>query len=51
MSVKINRKKLKFITGEETGVDRTALDFALSNDISCSGWCPQMREAYNTPRY
>jgi hypothetical protein len=40
-----NRKNIKFISGGQTGVDRAALDFALSNDILCSGWCPQMRQA------
>ncbi len=49
MSVQINRKNLKFISGGQTGVDRAALDFALSNDILCSGWCPQMREAEDGP--
>lgn len=38
-------KNFKIISGGQTGVDRAALDFALSNDIACAGWCLQMREA------
>jgi len=39
------RKNITFISGGQTGVDRAALDFALCNEIPCSGWCPQLREA------
>lgn len=31
------------ISGGQTGVDRAALDFALSNNIPCGGWCPKGR--------
>lgn len=33
------------ITGGQTGVDRGALDAALSLDFPCGGWCPKGREA------
>lgn len=37
------------ISGGQTGVDRAALDFALSNGLVCSGWCPQGRLAEDGP--
>lgn len=36
---------IKIISGGQTGVDRAALDFAIENKISCSGWCPKGRVA------
>lgn len=33
------------ISGGQTGADRAALDFALSNAIVCGGWCPKGRIA------
>jgi hypothetical protein len=27
------------VSGGQTGVDRAALDWAFSNDVSCGGWC------------
>jgi hypothetical protein len=33
------------VSGGQTGVDRAALDFALSNGLACRGWCPQGRLA------
>jgi hypothetical protein len=36
-------KALKIISGGQTGVDRAALDFALSHGINCGGWCPPGR--------
>jgi hypothetical protein len=35
----------KIISGGQTGVDRAALDFAISNGIPHGGWCPQGRAA------
>ena len=35
----------KIVSGGQTGVDRAALDWALSNDVSCGGWCPAGRVA------
>ena len=32
-------------SGGQTGVDRAALDFALSNGLTCKGWCPMGRLA------
>jgi hypothetical protein len=35
----------KIISGGQTGVDRTALDWAIANGINCGGWCPAGRRA------
>jgi putative molybdenum carrier protein len=35
----------KVISGGQTGVDRAALDVALSLGIPCGGWCPRGRRA------
>lgn len=40
---------LKIVSGGQTGVDRAALDFAMKQGISCSGWCPKGRKAENGP--
>lgn len=42
-------KQLTIISGGQTGVDRAALDFALSSKIPCSGWCPKGRMAEDGP--
>ena len=34
---------MKIISGGQTGVDRAALDAALSLGIECGGWCPAGR--------
>jgi hypothetical protein len=36
-------KGLKIISGGQTGVDRAALDIALTHGIECGGWCPAGR--------
>lgn len=36
---------LKIISGGQTGVDRAALDFALSHQMRCGGYCPKYRRA------
>lgn len=36
---------IKIISGGQTGVDRAALDEALSNGIAIGGWCPAGRGA------
>jgi hypothetical protein len=36
---------MKIVSGGQTGVDRGALDAALSEGISCGGWCPEGRQA------
>ena len=36
-------KALKIISGGQTGVDRAALDVALTHGIECGGWCPAER--------
>ena len=35
----------KIISGGQSGVDRSALDFSLQNNIKCGGWCPKGRLA------
>lgn len=39
----------KIVTGGQTGVDRAALDVALTLNIPCGGWCPQGRRAEDGP--
>jgi hypothetical protein len=34
-------RKLMFISGGQTGVDRAALDEAIAHGIAYGGWCPQ----------
>jgi hypothetical protein len=34
---------VKIISGGQTGVDRAALDVALTHKIECGGWCPAGR--------
>jgi len=38
-------KKLKIISGAQTGVDRAVLDAALESNVSCGGWCLSGRRA------
>ncbi len=35
----------KIVSGGQSGVDRAALDIALSLGIPCGGWCPRGRSA------
>ena len=35
----------KIVSGGQTGVDRAALDAALSLEVPCGGWCPKGRKA------
>ncbi len=39
----------RIISGGQTGVDRAALDVALSRGIPCGGWCPKGRLAEDGP--
>lgn len=41
--------KLCVISGGQTGVDRAALDAALSAGLECGGWCPRGRRAEDGP--
>lgn len=36
---------MKVISGGQTGVDRAALDAAVSCGLTCGGWCPKGRRA------
>ena len=44
-----NSIDLKIISGGQTGVDRAALDFALTWGIPCGGTCPAERKAEDGP--
>jgi hypothetical protein len=49
-----SQNSFSIVSGGQTGVDRAALDFALSNGLICSGWCPKGRMAedgFINPRY
>lgn len=39
----------RLVSGGQTGVDRAALDVALSRGIPCDGWCPRGRLAEDGP--
>ena len=39
----------KIISGGQTGVDRGALEAALSVGFPCGGWCPEDRQAEDGP--
>jgi len=39
----------QIVSGGQTGVDRAALDAALSLDWPCGGWCPKGRRAEDGP--
>jgi len=42
-------KRLRVISGGQTGVDRAALDVALELGLDCGGWCPAGRRAEDGP--
>lgn len=39
----------KIVSGGQTGVDRAALDVAMSLEVPCGGWCPRGRRAEDGP--
>jgi len=39
------KMKLKIVSGGQTGVDRAALEWALTHRIPHGGWCPKGRKA------
>jgi hypothetical protein len=39
------RKIPKIVSGGQTGADRAALDWALSHNLPCGGWCQKGRKA------
>jgi hypothetical protein len=45
----IKPKRLKIISGGQTGADRAALDWAIKNGIPYGGWCPKGRRAEDGP--
>ena len=42
-------KKLKIVSGGQTGVDRAGLDIAIKHKIPYGGWCPQGGLAEDMP--
>lgn len=42
-------RRLKVVSGGQTGVDRAALDVALELGWECGGWCPAGRAAEDGP--
>lgn len=40
---------LELVSGGQTGVDRAALDTALTLGLRCGGWCPRGRRAEDGP--
>ena len=38
-------RRLKIVSGGQTGADRAALDQAIANSVSHAGWCPKRRKA------
>jgi hypothetical protein len=38
-------KRIKIVSGGQTGVDRAALDVAMELGLECGGWCPKGRLA------
>lgn len=42
-SMNINKKLYRIVTGGQTGVDRAALDAAISLNFDYGGWCPKNR--------
>ncbi len=52
MAAGYTRKKVgitRIVSGGQTGVDRAALDFAMSRDIGHGGWVPKGRKAEDGP--
>jgi Circularly permutated YpsA SLOG family len=45
----MDRKRLRIVSGGQTGVDRAALDVALELGLPCGGWCPKGRRAEDGP--
>ena len=44
----------RIVSGGQTGADRAALDWALSHNLPCGGWCPKGRKAEDgtiNPKY
>ena len=43
------KRRLRIVSGGQTGVDRAALDVAVSLGLPCGGWCPAGRRAVDGP--
>jgi Circularly permutated YpsA SLOG family len=44
-----HQPNFRIVSGGQTGVDRAALDVAVSLGIPCGGWCPRGRRAEDGP--
>jgi hypothetical protein len=42
-------KPIKIVSGGQTGADRAAPDWALTDGVECGGWCPKGRKAEDGP--
>jgi Circularly permutated YpsA SLOG family len=42
-------KPINIVSGDQTGADRAALDWALKHNLPCGGWCPKGRKAEDGP--
>ena len=42
-------RRLRIVSGGQTGVDRAALDAAINLALPCGGWCPAGRRAEDGP--
>ena len=42
---------IKIVSGEQTGADRAALDWALAHGVDCGGWCPKAEDGPIDPKY
>ena len=45
----MNLADFKIVSGGQTGTDRTALDWAIANNVPHGGWCPKGRKSEDGP--
>ena len=49
LNAELQVPQFRIVSGGQTGVDRAALDAAMSLGIPCGGWCPRGRRAEDGP--